>query len=162
VVEPTKGIAKMADRNETVGYALIPAKASGAGIRGQDYVSMSGGAGYVLAPGTKYPQQAWELLQFMNSAEATKVQLAGSPRITQRQDVNNEVLAGDPMLSFVSQKVLPLTAYRPGFAVYPQVSQALQQATTDVIGGKTPADAAAAYQLKLQGLVGGTDKVATG
>src|SRR6476660_6720298 len=123
---------------------------------------MWGGAAYVRAPGTKYPQQAWELLQFMNSAEATKVQLAGSPRITQRQDVNNEVLAGDPMLSFVSQKVLPLTAYRPGFAVYPQVSQALQQATTDVIGGKTPADAAAAYQLKLQGLVGGTDKVATG
>lgn len=162
VVEPNKGIAKMADRNTTVGYALIPAMKPGAGIRGQDFVSMSGGGGNVLNPGTKYPQQAWELLQFMNSKEATVALLGGAARITQRQDVNNEVLAGDPMLSTVSQKVLPLTAYRPGFAVYPQVSLALQQATLDVVTGKSAADAAAAYQRTVEGLVGGADKVASG
>ncbi|HET6212675.1 MAG TPA: extracellular solute-binding protein [Micromonosporaceae bacterium] len=162
VVEPTKGVAKMADRNETVGYAKIPAMRPGGGIRNQDFVSMSGGGGNVLNPNSKYPQQAWELLAFMNSKDATIAQLAGNARITQRQDVNNQVLSGDPMLSFVSTQVLPLTAYRPGFAVYPQVSQALQQATLDVVSGKSPADAAATYQKTVEGLVGGAGKVASG
>ncbi|OLE23173.1 MAG: ABC transporter substrate-binding protein [Actinobacteria bacterium 13_1_20CM_3_71_11] len=162
VVEPAKGIAKMADRDQSVGYALIPAMKPGAGIRGQDFVSMSGGSGRVLNPATKYPVQAWELLQFMNSRDATVAQLAGSARITQRQDVNNQVLAGDPMLSFIAQKVLPLTAFRPGLAVYPRVSQALQQATLDVVSGKSPADAAAGYAKTVETIVGGADKVATG
>jgi multiple sugar transport system substrate-binding protein len=162
VVEPQKGIAKMADRDQTVGYVKIPAQKPGSGIRGQDYVSMSGGGGYVLNPGSKYPQQAWELLQFMRSKEATIAELGGAARITQRQDVNSEILAGDPMLSLVAQQVLPLTAFRPGFAVYPRVSQALQQATLDVVTGKSPADAAAAYQRAVEGIVGGADKVASG
>jgi multiple sugar transport system substrate-binding protein len=162
VVEPTKGIAKMADRNQVVGWAKIPAMKSGSGIRGEDFVSMSGGGGNVINPGTKYPQQAWDLLQFMNSKDATIARLGGAAQITQRQDVNTQVLAGDPMLSFISQQVLPLTAFRPGFAVYPQVSQALQQATLDVVSGKSVADAAAAYQQTLVGLVGGADKVASG
>jgi multiple sugar transport system substrate-binding protein len=122
---------------------------------------MSGGGGHVLNPASKFRQQAWELLQFMNGKEATVALLGGAARITQRQDVNNEVLANDPMLSFVSSQVLPLTAYRPGFAVYPRVSQALQQATLDVVGGKKAADAAATYHQSLQTIVGGADKVAS-
>ena len=162
VVEPTQGVAKMADRNATVGYAMIPAMKPGGGIRGQDFVSMSGGTGNVLNPSSKYPQQAWELLQFMNSKEATIALVGNSPRITQRQDVNDELLKNDPMLTYIAQKVLPLTAYRPGFAVYPQVSQALQQATLDVVSGKSAADAAATYQKAVEGIVGGADKVASG
>lgn len=162
VVEPAKGIAKMADRNETVGYVKIPAIRPGAGIRKQDFVSMSGGGGHVLNPASKFKHQAWELLQFMNNKAATVNLLGGAARITQRQDVNNEVLASDPMLSFVSKEVLPLTAYRPGFAVYPRVSQALQQATLDVVSGKSAADAAAAYGKAVETIAGGADKVATG
>lgn len=161
VVEPKAGIAKMADRNETVGFALIPAKQAGAGIRGQDFVSMSGGGVRVLNPNSKYPTQAWELLSFMHSAEAVKAELAGAARITARSDVNKEVLAGDPMLSFVSEKVLPLTAYRPPLAVYPQVSVALQEATAAVVSGKSAADAAAEYQKKLEGIVGGAGNVSS-
>ncbi len=160
VVEPQKGIAKMADRDEKVGYTKIPAIRPGAGIRGQNFVSMSGGGGHVLNPASKFKQQAWELLQFMNGKDATVALLGGAARITQRQDVNNEVLASDPMLSFVSKEVLPLTAYRPGFAVYPRVSQALQQATLDVVGGKKAADAAAQYAKSLETIVG-ADKVAS-
>jgi len=162
VIEPTKGIAKIADRDQAIGYALIPAMKPGAGIRGQDFVSMSGGSGRVLNPATKYPAQAWELLQFMNSKDATIAQLAGMARITQRQDVNSQVLAGDPMLSFISQKVLPLTAFRPGLAVYPRVSQALQQATLDVVSGMRPAVAAVIYAKSVETIVGGADKVASG
>lgn len=154
VIEPQKGIAPMKNRDQVVGYAKIPAKAPGAGIRGQDFVSMSGGGGRVINPNTKFPQQAWELLAFMNSADATKALLAGQARITQRNDVNAQVLSADPLLSFVATQVLPLTAYRPGLAVYPQVSAALQQATADVVAGKTPDEAAKAYGQAVAKVVG--------
>ena len=154
VVDPTVGVAKMADRDTAVGWAKIPAMAPGAGVGGQDFVSMSGGGIRVVNPKTKYPQQAWELLQFMNSAEATKARLGDTAQLTQRQDVNEEVLKNDPMLSFVAEEVLPITRYRPGLAEYPKVSTALQQATADIIAGKSADEAAAAYQDALIKAVG--------
>jgi multiple sugar transport system substrate-binding protein len=161
VINPDKGDAPMKTRDSDVGYALIPAKTKGSGIRGQDVVSMSGGGGNFLNPNTKYPKQAWELLAFMNSPDAIKAMLGGSAKITARQDVNTEVLSKDPLLGMISSKLLPLTAYRPGLAVYPQVSQALQQATADVIAGKSVADASKAYGAAVQKLAGGADKVAS-
>jgi multiple sugar transport system substrate-binding protein len=160
VIEPKAGVAPMADRDTAVGYAKIPAKAPGGGIRGQDYVSMSGGAVRVLNPNSKNPKLAWDLLAFMHSAAAVKSQLSGQARISPRTDVNNEVLTADPMLEYVAKEVLPITAYRPGLAVYPQVSTALQEATAAVVSGKSADEAAAAYQAKLEGLVGGADHVA--
>ena len=115
---------------------------------------MSGGSGYFLNPNTKYPQQAWELLTFMSSPAALKALLGGEARITARTDVNKEILSGDPLLSTISEKILPLTVYRPGEAVYPQVSAALQQATADVVSGKSVEDAAAAYQKAVEKAVG--------
>ncbi|WHT21377.1 extracellular solute-binding protein [Crossiella sp. CA-258035] len=152
VVEPNRGVAKMADRDQAVGYAKIPARQPGVG--GRDFVSMSGGAVNVLNPATKYPQQAWELLQFMNSAEALKARAAGGAQVTARNDVNNQVLAGDPMLTYVAQQVLPVTHYRPPVAGYPRVSAALQQATADVIAGRTVAEALSNYRAALSKIVG--------
>jgi len=154
VINPKGGVAPMTNRNSDVGYTMIPAQKPGSGIRGQNFVSMSGGSGYFLNPNTKYPQQAWELLTFMSSADALKALLNGEARITDRTDVNKEVLAGDPLLSMISEKVLPLTAYRPGEAVYPQVSAALQQATADIVSGKSVNDAATAYQQAVKTAVG--------
>ena len=159
VINPDKGSAPMATRDSDVGYAEIPAKAKGAGVSGQDMVSMSGGGGTFLNPNTKFPQQAWELIQFIYSPDAIKAQLAGSARITARQDVNKEVLSKDPLLSLISEKVLPITRYRPGLAVYPQVSQALQQATADIVSGKSVDEAAATYQSAVEKVAGGADKV---
>ena len=121
-------------------------------------VNLSHGA---FNPSTPYPQQAWELLTFMSSKAAILARLDGAAQVTARKDVNSEVLSKDPLLSFVSQKVLPLTHYRPGLAVYPQVSLALQQATADVVSGKSPADAATAYQAALVKALGGADQVTT-
>jgi multiple sugar transport system substrate-binding protein len=161
VVEPKAGVAKMADRDTAVGWAKVPARQAGAGVGGQDFVSMSGGSIRVINPNSKYPQQAWELLQFMNSFDAIKAKLSGGAQITPRTDVNDAVLAGDPMLSFISKQILPITRYRPGLAVYPQVSAALQQATADVVSGKSPDEAATAYQQALSKAVG-EGNVATG
>ncbi|MER5422077.1 extracellular solute-binding protein [Streptosporangium roseum] len=160
VIDPKTGVAPMAERDRVVGYARIPARRPGAGVRGQDFVSMSGGAVRVLNPFSKHPRQAWELLSFMHSAEAVKAELAGAARVTSRSDVNAEVLAADPMLRFVSEEVLPITVYRPGLAVYPQVSAALQEATADVVSGRPVREAAAAYRAKVEGLVGGSGNVA--
>jgi multiple sugar transport system substrate-binding protein len=162
VIHPEVGIAPMANRDQVVGYAMIPAREPGAGPGGQDFVSMSGGGVNVINPGTEFPQQAWRLMELINSAEAISTRLADSAQITQRDDVNAQILANDPMLSFVAEQVLPLTAYRPGLAEYPQVSQALQEATAAVVSGTPPDQAAQQYQTALEGALGGTDDIATG
>jgi len=154
VIDPKDGVAPMSNRDTDVGYAMIPAQKPGSGLKGQDFVSMSGGSGYFLSPNTKYPQQAWELLTFMASPDALKALLGGEARITARTDFNKGALSGDALLSMISEKVLPLTAYRPGEAVYPQVSAALQQATADIVSGKSVADAGAAYQKAVEKAVG--------
>ncbi|MFI6601993.1 extracellular solute-binding protein [Nonomuraea sp. NPDC050536] len=162
VINPKDGVAKMADRDQTVGYALIPAIEPGKGLRGQDFVSMSGGALRAVNPNSKHPQEAFDLAAFTLSPDALKEETKnGNVRITPRTDVNKEILSGEPLLSFISDKVLPLTAYRPPVAVYPQVSAALQEATAEVVGGKTPDQAAADYQQKLEGLVGGAGNIAS-
>lgn len=150
----SEGIAPMDNRDEVVGWAKIPAKEPGAGIDGQDFVSYSGGGARVINPGTEHPDEAWKLLAFMNSADATKALLDGSARITQREDVNAEVLADDPMLKFVSEEILPITSYRPSLAIYPQVSVALQEATAAIVSGTDAQEAAAQYQSELEGIVG--------
>lgn len=161
VVAPKTGIDPMPDRDQVVGYTKMPAVSPGNGINNQDFVSMSGGGGRVLNPNTKYPAAAWALLTYMNSKEAVTQYAQLQPRITQRQDVNEATLADEPLLSFISKQVLPISATRPGLAVYPDVSQAIQLATQDVVAGKSPADAATSYQKKLEGIVG-ADHVASG
>ncbi|MBT2565869.1 extracellular solute-binding protein [Arthrobacter sp. ISL-85] len=158
VINPVKGVSPMANRDSAVGWAKIPAQSSGKGPNGADFVSMSGGSGEVINPKTKYPQQAWELLQFMSSADAIKARIGSTPQISARDDVNGEILKADPLLNFISTEVLPVTAYRPGLADYTQVSAALQDASGMVASGKSAADAGNAYQKALEGIVGGNDK----
>ncbi|MBS0023858.1 sugar ABC transporter substrate-binding protein [Microbacterium paraoxydans] len=156
VINPAEGVgtAPMANRDEVVGYAKIPAVEPGEGIKGQDFVSMSGGTGRVLNPNSKHAELAWELLAFMNSPEAYEARAAGTLSISPRNDVNEKLLSSDPMLTFVSEEVLPITAYRPGLAAYPQVSVLLQQATLDVATGTSVDDALKTYVRGLEGVVG--------
>jgi len=156
VVNPAEGVgtAPMADRDSVVGYTKIPAIKPGKGINGQDFVSMSGGTGRVLNPGSKHPELAWDLLAFMNSPEAFEARAAGTLSITPRNDVNEKLLASDKMLTFVNDEVLPITAYRPGLAAYPEVSVLLQQATLDVATGSSVDQALTTYVNGLGGIVG--------
>ncbi|MBV8933622.1 MAG: extracellular solute-binding protein [Kutzneria sp.] len=161
VINPKGGTAPMADRDTAVGYALIPAQAPGKGLRGSDFVSYSGGSVRIINRNTKYPDQAFDLLAFMNSADAVKAGVDGAPKITARTDVNDEVLGGDPMLKFVADRVLAVTSFRPPLAVYPRVSLALQEATAAVVAGRSPDDAATAYQATLAEIVGGAANIAS-
>ena len=55
------------DRDQVMTWKKMPAETPGKGIRGQDFVTVSGGTGWVLNPNTKSPAEAWELLAYMNS-----------------------------------------------------------------------------------------------
>ena len=159
VVEPKQGIAPMPNRDQVVGFAKIPAQSPGKGPNGQGFVSMSGGGVRMVNPATKSPQQAWKLLQFMNSAQAVTALVGDTPRITQRADVNARTLGRDPLLTYISGQVLPVTAYRPSTAEYPQVSHALQQATAAVVAGTPPDQAAKKYGAALEGALGGAGDI---
>ncbi|HEX7083706.1 MAG TPA: extracellular solute-binding protein [Gaiellaceae bacterium] len=160
VVNPKGGIDPMNDRATTLGWALFPAEKPHSGVqgpafkKGQSFVSVSGGGGYVLNPHTQHPKEAWQLLAFMSGKAATKAAVAGAARITERSDVNKETLYNDPMLGYVARNVLPITTYRPGLAVYPQVSELLQLASQQVVSGTSVQKAAKSYQQALVKLVG--------
>ncbi|MBD3783372.1 MAG: extracellular solute-binding protein [Micrococcales bacterium] len=155
------GATSMKDRDSVVGWAKIPARQPGSGVNGQDFVSVSGGAGWMLSPKTKYPQQAWELMAFMSSKEMQAKLSQAQIRISARQDVNAETLKNDPLLSFISEQVLPITTYRPSDEAYNEVSLGIQQATADVVSGKSPDEAATTYAQTLTKAVG-ADHVAGG
>ncbi|RMI46029.1 extracellular solute-binding protein [Streptomyces triticirhizae] len=155
VVNPNNGVAPMENRDEAVGYALIPAAEPGAGVNGADFVSTSGGNVRVVNPASDHADLAWELLTFMHSAEALTAAVGDDPRITARADVNEQLLGDDPMLTFVNEEVLPITSFRPALEVYPQVSVLLQEATAAVVDGEDPGQAAADYQEALEEVVDG-------
>ena len=161
ILNPTGGTAPMADRNTDVGYALIPSQTPSSGVKGQGFVSYSGGSDWSVNPKTKYPQAAWDFLAFLNSKTETESRISGAPLLTARTDVNQQVLGNDPMLKFATDKVLPITAFRPSQAAYNDVSSLVQKAVADVVGGKSPEQAAAAYEKALEGLVG-ADSIAAG
>jgi multiple sugar transport system substrate-binding protein len=157
VICPSKedcATTSMPDRDQVVGWAKIPAQKPKSGVNGQDFVSVSGGSGWMLNPKTKYPQQAWELMEFMASKEMQTELSKAQIRISARGDVNSETLKNDPLLSFISSEVLPLTTYRPSDEKYNEVSLAIQQATADVVAGKSPDEAAKTYSSSLEKAVG--------
>jgi multiple sugar transport system substrate-binding protein len=154
VVHPDVGTFPMEDRDDVVGWAMIPAYEPGGALGGFDGASMSGGGLSVINPNTDHPAEAWELLSFMNAPEQVISGLAGQPRITARDDVNAEILADDPLLSFIAEEVLPVTHFRPALAEYPQASVALQEAVEAAVTGTSAEDAAAEYQSALEGIVG--------
>jgi multiple sugar transport system substrate-binding protein len=160
VINPQVGIDPMPTRDTAIGWALIPAVRPHAGVKGpafkkpQSFVSLSGGGGRVINPHTQHAKEAWQLLTFMNSKDAWLKYVAAQPRITPRSDVNKETLYKDPLLGYVARNVLPITTYRPGFAVYPQVSMLLQLASQQVVAGESVKKAAQTYQNALVKLVG--------
>jgi len=162
VVNPVGGVAPMKDRDQAVGWALIPAENPGSGLGGQNYVSLSGGGARIISPATKNAKEAWALLQYLNSRDALVNWESRGARLVSRNDVNQSSI-NDPLLKFIATKVLPITATRPGAAVYPQISTALQTATENVVSGRSsPVQAAQQYEKALEKAVGGASSVETG
>lgn len=154
VINPETGNFPMADRDTAVGWAMIPAYEAGGALGGNDFASMGGGGLWTLNPNSENAEAAWALLTYLNSYDQVVSALEGQARITQRDDVNADILGEDPLLNFIAEEVLQYNHFRPGFAEYPEVSVALQEATEAVVSGTSPEDAAADYQSTLEGIVG--------
>ncbi len=161
VISPKGGIDPMPNRDSVVGWALIPSMRPGSGLNGQGFVSLSGGGARMINPHTKHPKEAWALLEYLNSKDALLNFVSRGARLTSRNDVNQSSLT-DPLLSFISQKVLPITATRPGSASYPQVSVAIQTATENVVSGRATVDQAVRQYASALGKIVGAGNVENG
>ncbi len=144
--------ASMADRDEKVAFAKMPAMMPGKGYNGQDFVTISGGTGYVINPNTKHAKEAWALMQVMFSKESFEALQALQPRIRPRTDVP---VTGDAVMSALAAEVLPLTTVRPALPTYSKVSEQVQLMTEAIVtGDKTPEQAMEDYATAVEGIVG--------
>ena len=140
-----------------MGWAKMPAEKPGQGIAGQDFVTISGGTGYVLNPNTKNPAEAWELLAFMNSKEQLEALQTFQPGIKARDDVP---VPNSEFLTTTASTLLPLTTARPNNANYSKVSSEIQRMTEAVVSGEmSPEDAMAQYKTAVTAIVGADNTV---
>lgn len=140
------------NRDEMMTWAKMPAKAPGEGWNGQDFVTISGGTGWVVNPNTDNPELTWELLAFMNSQEQLNAFQEFQPRIRIRDDVP---VPADEFLTETSSALLPLTTARPNDENYNAVSAEIQRMTEAVVSGSlTPEEAMARYKDAVTDIVG--------
>ena len=143
---------EVANRDEVMGWTKMPAQAPGAGLRGQDFVTISGGTGFVLNPNSDNGELAWELLAFMNSKEALDEAQKTQPRIRIRDDVP---VPDAPFLTNTAAALGQYTTARPNQSVYAQVSYEAQLMTERVVSGEmTPEQAMNEYAQAVIELVG--------
>src|SRR6266536_3539353 len=145
------GDYKLDNKGQLVGWAKIPARTAGQGYKKRDFVTVSGGTGWVINPNTRAAGDAWELLSFMfGRPELDKYQEI-QPSIPPRTDV---AVPSDPVLTALV-KLLPSTVVRPNLPTYDRVSQAAQLATQQVVTGEmTPDRAAEAYAASVVQIAG--------
>lgn len=152
VIIPETGAFAMPNRDEVVSFAMMPAEEPGMGYRGQDFVSASGGTGFVLNPNSANAELAWQLLQFMFSKDSVEQLNELQPRIRARTDV---AVPNDPVMSLIASEVLPLSVIRPQLPAYNQVSGQIQLMTERIVSGEmTPEEAMAAFDAAVVEIVG--------
>jgi multiple sugar transport system substrate-binding protein len=151
------GTFPMATRNDDVGFFLMPAETPGSGYNGQDFVTISGGTGYVINPNTEHPAEAWALLTFMFSRDSLIALQALQPRIRARLDVP---VTGDDIMTAMVTDVLPLTTIRPQLPAYNAVSEQARLATERIVSEEmTPQEAMDAYAAAVTEIVGADNTV---
>ena len=147
------------DRDAQVVWASMPAQEPGKGYRGQDFVTVSGGTGFVINPNTDAPQEAWELLSFMNSQE----QLTAFQGFREARRIRDDVATpNNEYLQKTQESLLPLTTARPNDPNYNKVSAEIQRMTESVVSGElSPEEAMAQYKSAVTAIVGEENTVST-
>jgi len=151
------GDAELKDRDTLVGWAKMPAMAPGKGVNGQDFVTASGGTGFILNPNTKNTAESWGLLSFIYSKPSLDYFQTLQPGIKSRDDVP---VPNDPVLTSIAKEMLPLTVTRPSDPAYSKfVSPEIQLMTERVVSGEmTPQQAMDAFAAAITADIG-ADKV---
>ena len=149
------------NRDEQLGHAKFPAQVPGAGLRGQDFVTISGGWMYSVNGASENVDAAFDLLTHLMSQDtAIAYYQEVVPRpggLPTRKDVAGSAewqgLADDYMMWQVNELV-PLTTYRPPLPTYPKVSEAVQEATESLLLGESVEDVVEAFRADVTRIVG--------
>jgi len=145
------------DRDKVVGWAKMPAKQPGGGFRGQDFVTVSGGTGFVINPNTQHPAESWALIAFMNGKDQLGQYDALEEAVRIRDDVP---IKSSALLRAAASSLLPITTTRPNDPNYAKVSSEIQRMTESVISGElSPADAMARFKSAVTAIVGAENTV---
>jgi len=147
-------------RDAVLAYCKMPAKEPGAGIRGQDFVTISGGWAMAINARCEHPDIAFEFLKFVHSKGeclANRLAIPGSIRLPARWDISE-----DPLFSTIAadydiwcaEELVPLTTVRPGLTEYPKISDLVQEATDKILLGESPEEVLDWYAENLVKIVG--------
>ncbi|EJN06228.1 extracellular solute-binding protein [Phyllobacterium sp. YR531] len=142
----------VADRDNVMAWKKMPSIQPGKGLRGQDFVTVSGGTGFVINPHSDTPKEAWELLSFMNSKDQLTAFQEIQPAIRIRDDV---AIPNSPFLTETAKTLLPITTARPNDGNYNKVSTEIQRMTESVVSGElSPENAMEQYKAAVIAIVG--------
>ena len=127
-------------------------------------VSMSGGWTWAIPQNADNPDMAWEFIKLVSNRENQLKWAIENVQIPVRKDVADDpsYTAANPTNEFFSSLV-PITTYRPAYALYPRVSNEIQVATESVITGAADvATAASNYDEQVRSMAGDAVQTASG
>ncbi|ACU70934.1 extracellular solute-binding protein family 1 [Catenulispora acidiphila DSM 44928] len=155
----TSGAKPWPQWNTVIGEAAMPTQDGS----GKGTISMSGGWTLSVTAKSKNKDLGAQFVELaLNKENSASYDIADS-QIAVRNDVaaDPSYQSTNPTTAFFTGLV-PVTQYRPAYAEYPKISDAIQVAMEAVITGQSsPADAMKAYTATLKGIVG-SDNVAAG
>jgi multiple sugar transport system substrate-binding protein len=144
---------------QTMGTAAMPTKDGQAPGK----VSLSGGWTYAIPKNSDNADTAWQFIQLVTNKQNNLTFDINNVQIPVRKDVADDpkYKNANPTNGFFSSLV-PITTYRPAYAVYPRVSNEIQVASEAVVTGQAdPNAAAAAYDAQLKSIAGDAVKTAS-
>jgi multiple sugar transport system substrate-binding protein len=127
-------------------------------------VSMSGGWTWAIPQNADNPDVAWEFSKLLNDKQHQLKFAIDEVQIPVRKDVTADpsYAQANPSNEFFASLV-PITNYRPAYAVYPRISNEIQVATESVITGSADvATAAAQYDNQVRAIAGDAVVAAAG
>jgi multiple sugar transport system substrate-binding protein len=119
-------------------------------------VSLSGGWTYAIPKNSDNADAAWQFIQLVTNKDNNLTFDINAVQIPVRKDVaaDPKYTSANPTNKFFSGLV-PVTTYRPAYAVYPRISNEIQVASEAVVTGQAPVDAAATqYDAQVKSIAG--------
>ena len=127
-------------------------------------VSMSGGWTWAIPKNAANPDKAWEFIKMISDRPHQLKWSIDNVQIPVRTDVASDpaYLAANPTNEFFASLV-PITHYRPAYALYPRVSSEIQVAMESVMTGTADVPTAVkTYDERVKGIAGDAVMTATG
>jgi multiple sugar transport system substrate-binding protein len=136
----------------TMGTAAMPTQNGQAPGK----VSLSGGWTYAIPKNSDNADAAWQFIQLLTNKDNNLTFDINNVQIPVRKDVaaDPKYTKANPTNAFFSALV-PVTTYRPAYAVYPRVSNEIQVASEAVVTGQADVGAAATqYDQQVKSIAG--------